>query len=559
MAFQEKISSSTTSEINCKVLLAQINPIVGDLQGNKQKILAGIVEAKKQQADIVVFPELSLCGYPAEDFLLLPHFIKAVESTWQEIASASKKIIVIVGTPRKSQEGEKPLYNSAALFCNGELVGFHDKCLLPTYDLFDERRYFEPGVQTKIWELNGHRFAVTICEDIWQHSALLKHTSYAFDPVQGLASRHPQFVINISASPFSVGKVKNRIYVCSKAASTLHCPLLLCNQVGGNDGIIFDGHSVYVDGQGCLIHLAKGFQEDFLLVDLAGTTQSTSYTEHQIGELYQALVLGLRDYFKKSGFTKACLGLSGGIDSALVACLAADALGPQNVLGVYMPSRYSSASSKDDAYALAVKLGIQYKEIPIEKPFEEYLDLLTPFFENRPQDVTEENLQARIRGMILMALSNKLGYIVLSTGNKSEMAMGYATLYGDMCGGLGVINDLSKRQVYALAHWINRAGEVIPLSTIQKPPSAELRPNQRDIDTLPEYDVVDNVLEAYVEQHCSPEEIAEKYKYSLDLVRSLIKKIHCNEYKRRQSPPGLRVTEKAFSVGRRFPIVQRWV
>lgn len=374
-----------------------------------------------------------------------------------------------------------------------------------------------------------------------------------------LATLQPDLLLNLSASPFSVSKLENRIQVGVRAAHTLSCPVILCNQVGGNDSLIFDGFSYYVNATGQLIDLCKGFEEDLHIVDLTKPASPLEINSDPLSNLYQALILGLRDYFHKSGFKKACLGLSGGIDSALVACLAARALGPENVLGVAMPSRYSTKGSLEDAKQLAQNLQIQYREIPIEEPFQSYLDLLTPQFEGRPLDATEENIQARIRGMILMALSNKLGYIVLSTGNKSELAMGYATLYGDMCGGLGVINDLPKMQVYALSKWINREREIIPWNTIQKPPSAELKFDQKDSDSLPDYQIVDNVLQEYIEGYQAPEKIADKYGYSIDLVKDLIRRIHRAEYKRRQSPPGLRVSEKAFTVGRRFPIVQKFV
>lgn len=543
-----------------RLLLAQINPTVGDILGNSLKILNGIETARQQGAQIVVFPELSLCGYPPQDFLLLPHFFADINTALERIISASAHIAVVVGLPRQNTHvGEKPIYNSAAIIENGLLLGFQDKMLLPTYDVFDERRFFEPAVETRLWNISGINIAITICEDIWQHSKLLKYSSYVRDPIDELAVQHPDLMINLSASPFSHEKFSSRLLVCSKAAITLKCPLLFCNQVGGNDSLIFDGYSMHVDAQGRLINCAKGFKEDSLLVDTSAPAAPKSQNIDPIEDLYQALVLGIRDYFHKSSFLKACLGLSGGIDSALVACLAVEALGKENVLGILMPSRYSSEGSIKDALQLAEHLGIVTHEIPIEDPFKSYLELLSPCFEGRPTDSTEENLQARIRGMILMAISNKLGYIVLSTGNKSEMAMGYSTLYGDMCGGLAVISDVTKQQVYALAQWINRQQIIIPWNTIYKPPSAELRPNQKDSDSLPDYTIIDTVLQAYLEEHQSPEEIAGRFSYPLPLVIDLIKRIHINEYKRRQSPPGLRVSEKAFSVGRNFPIVQKYV
>ena len=543
-----------------RILLAQINPIIGDIEGNTEKILMGIKEGNKAKAEVVLFPELCLTGYPPEDFLLLPHFIEAAQNALQKIIRNCIGITAIVGLPRVNYDlKEKALFNSAAILQNQTLIGFQDKILLPTYDIFDEYRYFEPGSGIRTWNILGKNIGITICEDIWQHSDLLKFTHYRRDPIHDLQPFYPDVVLNLSASPYSVDKLVNRFKVGSLAASTLMCPLLLCNQVGGNDSLIYDGYSFYVDGMGRLQKVAKGFEQDFLLIDLDQAVKGFYFTADPIPDLFHALVLGVRDYFQKSGFKKACLGLSGGIDSALVAVIAAEALGSENILGVLMPSRFSSESSLTDALKLAENLHIHTREIPIESPFKSYLELLSPEFESRPWDITEENVQARIRGMILMGLSNKLGYIVLNTGNKSELAMGYATLYGDMCGGLGVINDVTKMQVYALSRWINRQKEIIPWNTIHKPPSAELRPDQLDADSLPPYEVIDNIVESYVENHQSPEEIIQKYGYSKELVSDAICRIHRNEYKRRQSAPGLRVTEKAFSVGRRFPIVQRFV
>jgi NAD+ synthase (glutamine-hydrolysing) len=543
-----------------KILIAQINPTIGALEGNANKILHAIEQGRQKGADLILFPELVLTGYPPQDLLLLPHFIHEVENQLNKIIEASDNIIVVLGVPRfNPDKKEKPLFNSAAIIQNKQLLGFQDKSLLPTYDVFSERRYFEPGSCYTTWNLKGKKIGITICEDLWQHSALLAETSYRKNPVAELSEKKPDLLLNLSASPFSLSKLQNRLQVCSKAASALHCPVIFCNQVGANDSLIFDGYSLYVNASGQLLQMAKGFEEDFLLIDLQLPSKPINIHHHADEELYQALVLGIKDYFHKSGFARACLGLSGGIDSAVTACLAADALGPQNILGICMPSRYSSLGSGEDARQLAENLGINYEEVSIEKPFQSYLDLLSTPFDGLPADVTEENLQARIRGMILMAFSNKLGYIILSTGNKSELAMGYSTLYGDMCGGLSVLSDVTKQQIYGLARWINRRKKIIPQSSIDKPPSAELRPNQTDQDTLPPYPVVDQVLQAYVENHLSPDEIAKKYDYPLELVNDLIRRIHRNEYKRSQAPPGLRVSEKAFTVGRRFPIVERWV
>lgn len=536
-----------------KIVLAQINPTVGDLEGNFSKILRSIQEARKQKADLVLFPELALVGYPPEDFLLLPHFEKAVSEYLQKIVDVSEEIAVVVGLFRTTTGGEKRLCNTAAVISNKKLLGFQDKMLLPTYDVFDERRYFEPATQTLAWDLCGKKIGITICEDIWEHGNTVHDTDYRHDPIMDLKKLSLDYMLNLSASPFRVGKALERFQVSAKAAQTLECPVLLCNQVGGNDSLIFDGCSLYVGADGSLLKQAKSFQEDHVLIDLDEEKEAILY---QPDDLHQALVLGIADYFKKSGFSKACLGLSGGIDSAVVACLAVEALGKENVLAVIMPSRYSTESSFQDAEGLIQNLGIKKLEISIEKPFQTYLDLLQPHFQGHPPDATEENLQARIRGTLLMAISNKLGYIVLSTGNKSELAMGYATLYGDMCGGLAVLSDVTKKQVYELAKVYKN---LIPPNTITKEPSAELRPGQKDSDTLPPYDIVDNVLHDYVVSHLSPEEIAKNHGYSLDLVHDLIKRIHKNEYKRRQSAPGLRISQKAFSVGRRFPIVQKFV
>jgi NAD+ synthase (glutamine-hydrolysing) len=540
------------------ILIAQMNPTVGDLKGNTRQILHAIQAAQKKQAHVVLFPELALCGYPPEDLLLLPHFMKSVEVHLQEIIAATEGLYVILGVPRANPLlKEKVLHNSAAIIHNKVLLGFHDKILLPTYDVFDERRFFEPGETIRLWEIAGKKVAITICEDIWQHSGLLQDTTYRRDPVQELACLKPDLVFNLSASPYSFLKFPKRVYVCSKIVETLHCPVLLCNQVGGNDSLIFDGYSLFIDRKAHVCH-ARGFQEDLWNVNIDNVTHSPQPERHAIEDLYHALVLGVKDYFRKSGFKKACLGLSGGIDSAVVACLAVEALGAENVCGVSMPSRYSSEETKTDAEKMAQHLNMPFKIIPIEGPFQSYLQLLQPHFEGRASDITEENLQARVRGMILMSLSNKFGWIVLTTGNKSELALGYATLYGDMCGGLAVIGDLTKQQVYALAQWINRRGEVIPCSIIERAPSAELRPNQKDADTLPDYAILDQVLKAYVEEHQEPSQIARRYGYPLDLVYDLVKRIHQNEYKRRQAPPSLRISEKSFSVGRRFPIVQGW-
>ena len=542
-----------------RILVAQINPTIGDLAGNTERIIQAIQRGRSDGIDLVILPELALCGYPPEDFILLPHFMEEIAQQLEKVVRATDGIAAIVGLPRYNPHKlEKILYNSAAFIKNQTLIDFADKILLPTYDVFDERRYFEPGEQVKVWMLNGQKIAVTICEDLWQHSGILQSTSYRRDPILEIEAQGLSCLINISASPYSFDKFHTRLQVCLNAARSLECPVILCNQVGGNDSLIFDGYSFYADRHG-LLQCAKGFEEDDLQIDLSESKNPLKIERHAVQDLFQALVLGVRDYFRKLGFQKACLGLSGGIDSAVVACIVSEALGPEQVLGIGMPSRYSSPESSRDAAWLAHRLGMDYREISIEGPFESYLSILEPIFEGKPPDVTEENLQARIRGMLLMACSNKFGYLVLSTGNKSEFALGYSTLYGDMCGGLAVIGDVTKQQVYQLAHWINRHEEVIPTNTIVRAPSAELRPNQKDSDSLPDYAIVDHVLQAYVEEHRSPAWIVEHFQYPLPIVQDLIKRIHKNEYKRRQAPPSLRVSEKAFSIGRRFPIVQRWI
>ncbi len=535
-----------------KVFVAQLNPTIGDFSGNRQKILLSIQRGREEGADIVLFSEMVICGYPPEDFVYHDTFVQASETALEEIVPETKGLMVVVGLVRRK---DNFLHNSAAIIQDGKLIGFHDKWLLPTYDVFDERRYFEPGKDLRIWQWKGKKVAVLICEDIWGHAGFAQ---YPCDPVQELAPLKPDLLLNINASPYAYEKPALRLKVCQKTTKTLKCPLIFCCQVGGNDELVFDGYSMCVDGKSELRQMAKGFEEDGMMVDTEALGSQTIKFD-AIHDLYQALVLGTRDYFYKQGFSKAIIGLSGGIDSALVACIAVDALGKENVFGVGMPSRYSSPGSVTDAEALAKNLRIPFDVISIEQPFADYLKILEPHFQNKPSDTTEENLQARIRGMLLMALSNKHGYLVLSTGNKSEMAMGYCTLYGDMAGGLAVIADVTKVQVFALCRWLNRHRGLIPTSTIEKPPSAELRPNQKDTDTLPPYEVLDAVIQDYVEDFLSPEEIVKKRDLSLDLVVDLIRRIHRAEYKRRQAPPSIRVSKKAFRIGRRYPIVQGWV
>lgn len=545
-----------------KILVAQRNPTVGDLDGNTRKVLESIEHARQRQADLVLFSELTICGYPPEDLVFHRTFIESMELHLERIVKASKGLAVMVGLVRRNtKEGEKHLLNSAAIIQDGKLLGFQDKWLLPTYDVFDERRYFEPGHDIHPWDIGGKKVGLVICEDIWQHAGYVDYTRYHRDPILELAKHDIDVLVNMSASPYQFQKPDVRVNVCAKAAHTLKCPVVMCCQAGANGQIVFDGYSVYVNQEGKLCQLARGFGEDEMLIDLEAQACPCPFHYDEMFNLLRALILGVHDYFSKCGFNKACLGLSGGIDSALVAYIATQALGKENVLGISMPSRYTKGQSKTDALDLAENIGIECIEISIEKPFTDFLDVLTPLFEGKETDITEENLQARIRGILLMAMSNKHGYIVLSTGNKSEIALGYSTLYGDMCGGLGVIADVTKTRVYDLCRYINQMEkrEIIPESTIVKPPSAELRPDQKDLDSLPEYGIVDNVLEGYVENYLSIDEISEKYRIPQELVFDLVQKIHAAEYKRRQGPPILRVSKKSFGVGRRYPIVQGWL
>lgn len=547
-------------KVSLKIQATQINPTIGDIEGNARKVLAGLDRARRAQADIVIFPELTLLGYPPEDLLLDPRLIKAGERKLQEIAAATAQMFVVVGVARKgAHPKEKPLYNSAAVFIDGALVGFKDKMLLPTYDVFDERRFFEPGSSSPVFMYKGQRIGITICEDAWQHAGCIRYSDYPHDPIQELAEQGIDLLLNLSASPYHRNRLDERVAIFSKSAKTLRCPVVMCNQVGANDQIVFDGHSFYINKKGELLALAKGFEEDDLRVDLSVDTPVIQIGSQESQGMYSALVLGVRDYFQKQNLSHAILGLSGGIDSAVTACIAVQALGKDCVSVINMPSRFSSALGKIDAALLASNLGIVMHTISIDDLFQHYLDTVEPFFIGKAEDITEENIQSRIRGMLLMAFSNKFGSIVLATGDKSEMAMGYTTLYGDMVGGLGVLQDVTKTNVYRLAKWINREQEIIPQSTMTKPPSPELKAGQTAFDRLPPFEVLDPILEDYIEDFLSPKEIAAKRGQLLPVVEEIIRRIHAAEYKRRQAPPGIRVTSKAFSRGRNVPIVQKWV
>lgn len=542
------------------IYLAQINPIIGALTHNKEKILQELSRARQAHATLVLFPELALTGYPPEDLLLDPSFIQATTTLLPELAHATQGLFAAIGLPRHNPSGqEKPLFNSAALCADGQLLGFADKRLLPTYDVFDERRFFEPGAPKQpVWTYRGLRIAVTICEDCWQHTHAVRDTQYHYDPIAYIREDQPDLLLNLSASPYFYGKKQLRQSVFQAVARTLCCPVAVCNQVGAQDQLIFDGSSALFNAQGALVAQATSFQEAHLAIPLFSHPASTIDCTESIADLFQALVLGIRDYFHKQQLFTAIVGLSGGIDSALVACLASEALGAEHLSLLFLPSRFSSQASHEDARLIAHALGAAYHEFSIEPLFQELHHLLSHAWGTTPHAVTTENIQARLRSMLIMAHSNEQGSLMLNTGNKSELAMGYTTLYGDLSGGLGVLLDVTKTHVYALARYANRKQCYIPERVFQRAPSAELKENQTDQDTLPPYDLLDPILEAYLEHNLSPEEIAHRHNLSLSYVQEIIHQIHAAEYKRRQAPIGLRVTRKCFSKGRIVPIVETW-
>lgn len=544
-----------------KIALAQIDPIVGDIIGNTDKIIARIDEAKEAGATLVVFPELSVVGYPPRDLLLKPRFVDANVKAVDRIALRCKGIAALVGyVELNTDKVGRYLRNAAAYCADGVVQQVAHKSLLPTYDVFDEKRYFEPGQQATLIEHDGVPIGVSICEDLWNDEELIGRKIYHEDPVGQLVKAGAKLLVNMSASPFWRDKHALRVRLFGQQAKRHGMPIVFVNQVAGNDELVFDGTSAVFDEKGELIAQGRAFEEDLLLVDVpSSSSQRIESYPPGIAAVHDALVLGLRDYVHKCGFKRVVLGLSGGIDSAVTAAMAVAALGPKCVTGVAMPSRYSSEHSKSDAADLAENLGIDFKTIPIGTLHDAFEANLAPFFEGRTADIAEENLQARIRGATLMALSNKFGCLLLTTGNKSELAVGYCTLYGDMCGGLAVISDVPKLMVYELARHINeRAGcEVIPESTLTKPPSAELRPDQTDQDSLPEYDVLDAICERYISDEQSMDEIIAAG-FEGQTVRSVIRLIDLNEYKRKQAAPGLKVTTRAFGVGRRMPIAARF-
>lgn len=539
-----------------KVALAQINTTVGALENNTQKIIDVIQQARQAQAELVIFPELSITGYPPLDLLDSSSFVDKNLACLHKIVQASQDITVVVGYVERNQTRQgKSLHNAAALIHNQTILSRHFKSLLPTYDVFDEDRYFEPAQEVHACQLNQRRLGISICEDIWNDSDFWSRHLYLKDPIEELHKQNIDLLLNISASPFHVGKPQLRLEMVQAICRKYKRPAIYVNQVGGNDSLIFDGHSFIVNAHGELVFLAPGFEENIAIFDLEDLVAIRQSYPGDMDMLENALVLGIRDYLAKTNFKSVVLGLSGGIDSAITAALATKALGADKVFGVAMPSQYSSDGSVQDAYALAKNLGVSCETIAIQPMFDSFRDNLAPLFQGKAEDVTEENLQARIRGNLLMALSNKFNHLLLTTGNKSEMAVGYCTLYGDMCGGLAVIADLPKTWVYKLAEHINREREIIPLNTISKPPSAELRPDQKDLDSLPEYEILDGILTAYIEESKSPEEIIGTG-FDAETVQWVIKRINLNEYKRRQAPPALKVTKKAFGQGRRFPIAR---
>jgi NAD+ synthase (glutamine-hydrolysing) len=541
-----------------KIGIAQINAVVGDFPGNAKRILAAYRECLEKGADLVVTPELSLVGYPPRDLVFKSQFVPKCLQALDYLADETKAVPLLVGyVDFHTGEVGKPFRNAVAWLESGKIQERFFKTLLPTYDVFDERRYFEPGEICKPFVWKGNRIGITICEDIWTED-YLQRPFYDRDPVAELCATGVDVIVNLSASPFHLGKPACRRQMLSDVAKEVLVPVVYCNSMGGNDQLVFDGHSLAVDASGEVIAQFEGFTEQCRVVDVEVGGEIESLDTSDAEQLYSALVLGLRDYAQKCGFTSVCLGLSGGIDSALTAVIAADALGAENVHGLTMPSPYSSSGSVSDSFDLAKNLGIRCDEISISDAFGSVKKAMAPLFEGKREDVTEENMQARLRGLLLMALSNKDNHLLLTTGNKSELAVGYCTIYGDMCGGLAVISDLPKTKVFEVSRWVNRDQERIPWNTIEKPPSAELRPDQKDQDTLPEYDVLDAILELYVEQHLGAEEIMERG-FEETMVRWIQRRVDLNEWKRQQAAPGIRVTSKAFGIGRRMPIAQRFV
>jgi NAD+ synthase (glutamine-hydrolysing) len=542
-----------------KIALGQINPTVGDFSGNAAKMIEFSRRAQAEGAGLILFPELSVCGYPPRDLVERPSFVARNRETAERIADATRGIAVICGlvTPANSDTG-KSVMNSAALLQEGKIAFLQSKMLLPTYDVFDEMRNFAPAKSQELFSFCGNRMALTVCEDAWNDKLFWPKRLYVVDPIEALVRAGGNFVLNISASPFWIGKREVRRDMLASIARQHNLPVAMVNQVGGNDSLLFDGSSLVLNAEGKIIAQGRSFEEDLVYFDSKTLTGDMhEQVEGEEASVYSALVLGTRDYIHKCGFQKAIIGLSGGIDSALTAVIAADAVGPENVIGVGMPGPYSSAGSIADARALAKNLGIRFELLSINGAVEAYRKTLKDVFANQKEDVTEENIQSRARGTLLMALSNKFGAIVLSTGNKSELGVGYCTLYGDMVGGLAVISDVPKTLVYRLSRYVNSRRPVIPQDTLEKPPSAELRPDQKDSDSLPPYEILDAVLEDYVEDAHTAERIAADHGFDIEVVRRVLRMVDRAEYKRQQAAPGIKITPKAFGYGRRLPIAAK--
>ena len=543
-----------------KIALGQINPTIGDFSGNAAKIVSFSKRAHAAGAGLILFPELSVCGYPPRDLVERPSFVAKNRESIERIAAQTQGIAVICGMVTAAPPGSgKSVMNSAALLIDGKIAFVQSKMLLPTYDVFDEMRNFAPAKSQDLFSFCGNQMALTICEDAWNDKQFWgTKRLYTVDPVESLIRAGGNFVLNISGSPFWIGKREFRRDMLASIARQHKVPVVLVNQVGGNDSLVFDGSSIVLNREGQIIAQGKSFEEDLVCFD---SNDLTGEMHEQIAgdeaSAYAALVLGTRDYIRKCGFKKAIIGLSGGIDSALTAVIAADAIGPENVIGVGMPGPYSSLGSIDDARQLAENLGMRFELLSINPVYEAYREIVRPLFAGMKEDVTEENIQSRARGMLLMTLSNKFGAIVLSTGNKSELGVGYCTLYGDMVGGLAVISDVPKGLVYRLSHYVNSRRPVIPQDTLEKPPSAELRLNQKDSDSLPPYEVLDAVLDDYVEDLHSADQIAADHGFDIELVRRVICMVDRAEYKRQQAAPGLKISPKAFGYGRRFPIAAK--
>lgn len=543
-----------------KIALAQLNYHIGNFSSNVQKIIRSIKKAEQADADLVVFAELAISGYPPRDFLEFDDFINRCHLALDEITRNCKNMGTIVGLPTYNQGKKgKPLFNSAAFIADGQVKKYIHKSLLPNYDIFDEYRYFEPNKTFEIIEFQGQKIALTICEDLWN---VQDNPLYTCNPMDELMPLNPDLIINIAASPFNYHQIEIRTEVLRRNAEKYNLPLFYINHVGAQTELIFDGGSLVMSAKGQVVDELHYFEEDFKIFELDDICNHEDIQVKDkkpvIGMIHDALVMGIRNYFQKLGFQQAIIGLSGGIDSAITAALAAEALGHENVYNVLMPSEFSSEHSVNDAIQLTENIKMPYDVISIEEAYDAFENILKPYFKDLPFNIAEENVQARIRGVILMALSNKFGYILLNTSNKSEVAVGYSTLYGDMNGGLSVLGDVYKTQVFKLAQYINRDKEVIPLHIISKPPSAELRPNQKDTDSLPEYDILDEILYQYIENRLGPKEII-SLGFDKDLVKRILKLVNMSEYKRYQTPPILRVSSKAFGMGRRMPIVGKYL